>query len=75
MSTSANKVYFDIYDKHGSLVKNNISYNLMCKFPQSDFDRFTPREDFTFIEWGYDENEVVWESKPRKLTEMKQLKL
>jgi hypothetical protein len=66
MTTSANKIYYNIYDKDKNLIERDIGFHFYCKFPLSRFKKYTPLKDFYYTTWWYDEDEVYHEDEDLK---------
>jgi hypothetical protein len=58
--TSANVIEYNIHDKNGKLVGHHRQH-MLCKTCNDGLEKFTPPEDFTIFDWGYDEEEEIWE--------------
>ena len=67
MTTSANSIEHSITDKSGKNV-GNFRKNVMCRLPDyAELLKYQPLADHTIQEWGYDEEEEMWEEKPENL--------
>jgi len=65
MSTSANVIEYGIY-KDGEQVGHH-RYNVMCKPNWEALEKFQPLDAHTISDYGYDEEEDLWEGKTTNL--------
>lgn len=70
MSTSANVIEYDIYNKDGEIV-GHFRKHLLTKLPlYSDLLKYQPLSDHTILANGYDEEDEYWEEdEPENLEE------
>ena len=68
MSTSANVIYYEIYNKDGKLVKTH-RQNFLCKSRRHELLEYTPAEDYKIIVRWPDEDEVEHYSKEMSLVD------
>ena len=67
MTTSANSIEYTITDKSGKDV-GRFRKNVMCRLPDyAELLKYQPLADHTIQEWGYDEEEDMWEEQPENL--------
>lgn len=65
MSTSANVIEYDIYNKDGKVV-GHFRKHLLTRFPlYSDLLKYQPLKDHTILAYGYDEEDDYWEDDER----------
>lgn len=64
--TSANVSNFIIIDKGGIHVGYH-RQNWMCKTRWEELLKYIPSVDYLIQEWGYDEDEELWEEEPQNL--------
>jgi hypothetical protein len=66
MTTSANVIEYDIYDKDGKSVGYH-RQNVMCMRCNDGLEKFTPASDFEIESYGYDEEEDLWQGDRQNL--------
>jgi hypothetical protein len=67
MTTSANSIEYTITDKSGKDI-GHFRKNVMCRLPDyAELLKYQPLADHTIQEWGYDEEEDMWEEEPENL--------
>lgn len=62
--TSANVIEYTIFKGDKEVGRHR--QNIMCKTCNDGLEKFQPPEDFTIQEWGYDEEEELWENDKRE---------
>ena len=61
MTTSANVIEHDIYDKDGKVV-GRFRKHMLTRLPlYSDLLKYQPLKDYTILAYGYDEDDEYWE--------------
>ena len=66
MTTSANVIEYNIYDKDGKSVVYH-RQNVMCMRCNDGLEKFTPASDFEIESYGYDEEEDLWQGDRQNL--------